>query len=186
METGAWRVWRQWERVCQAEKIEWCCKRTGEVQVISEDQLWAERISGLSVSYQVTIWVHSVKQAMSLHRSSRNRGFGVLVLDVSVVLPVFRTGRTTETSTAVQYFVASTFTKCCHVIHDSIWWTYFCYWSVVAIIQHIYPSVHSWKNFFYIIDDIRQRQRSYRQNYWLFHTHCSPYNFLLKEAHLVR
>ena len=47
MENGAWRVWWRWERVCQAEKVEWRCKRTGEVQVISEDQLWAERISGL-------------------------------------------------------------------------------------------------------------------------------------------
>ena len=28
METGAWKVW---EHVCQAEKIEWCCKWTGKV-----------------------------------------------------------------------------------------------------------------------------------------------------------
>ena len=36
METGAWRVCLRWEHVCRGEKIEWCCKRTGEVQVISE------------------------------------------------------------------------------------------------------------------------------------------------------
>ena len=47
METGAWRVWWQWERVCQAENIEWCCKRTGEVQMISENLIWVERIPGL-------------------------------------------------------------------------------------------------------------------------------------------
>ena len=38
---GDWRLESlvTWERVCQAEKIEWCCKRTGDAQVISEDQL---------------------------------------------------------------------------------------------------------------------------------------------------
>ena len=37
---GDWRLESLvtiWERTCQAEKIEWCCKRTGEVQAISED-----------------------------------------------------------------------------------------------------------------------------------------------------
>ena len=48
METGAWRVCWRWEHVCRAEKIEWCCKRTAEVQVISEDLIWVERIPGQS------------------------------------------------------------------------------------------------------------------------------------------
>ena len=46
---GDW--WRR-ERVCQAEKIEWFCKWTGEVQMILEYLLWAERISGLSEKNQ--------------------------------------------------------------------------------------------------------------------------------------
>jgi len=35
-----------------AEKIEWCCKQTGEVQVISEELIRAGRILGLSEKNQ--------------------------------------------------------------------------------------------------------------------------------------
>jgi len=52
VETGAWRVCWRWEYVCRGQKIEWCCKRTGEVQVISEDLIWFERIPGLSENSQ--------------------------------------------------------------------------------------------------------------------------------------
>ena len=49
---GDWRVCRRWEHVYRAEKIEWCCKQTGEVQVISEDLILAGRILGLSEKNQ--------------------------------------------------------------------------------------------------------------------------------------